>query len=300
MDAVKEFRKEIKEAFIPLKKEEIQKMHKIQVEMLKDVIHFCEKQNLTYYLTGGSALGVIRHHGFIPWDDDIDIVLPKKDYKIFREKFEYVYEDKYSVEAPGCPNVGGLPFMKIRKKGTVMRSLMAPGPNYGIFIDVFPLEYAPESKIHRSICEAWYFVYRSLAYSVLFSKIYSDVFKPYERKCSKRLRRALHVKYVWGKILSIIPLEKWLNHFDKMVEKKESSFYVVASGIHRYSEECFPVDTFYPPRKGVFEGIEVNIPNKVESLLTKFYGDYMTPPKDTSDYTCCFTAVDFGHGGKNE
>ena len=52
--------------------------------------------------------------------------------------------------------------------------------------------------------------------------------------------------------------------------------------------------------KGVFEGIEVNIPNKVESLLTKFYGDYMTPPKDTSDYTCCFTAFDFGHGGKNE
>ena len=73
MDAVKEFRKEIKEAFIPLKKEEIQKMHRIQVEMLKDVIHFCEKQNLTYYLTGGSALGVIRHHGnrWSRWNGDV-------------------------------------------------------------------------------------------------------------------------------------------------------------------------------------------------------------------------------------
>ena len=82
MDTIKTFKKVAKNLFIPIEKDDIKKLHDIILEILKDIIDFCNQNNLIYYFTGGSAIGVIREHGFIPWDDDIDLVMPRKDYNI--------------------------------------------------------------------------------------------------------------------------------------------------------------------------------------------------------------------------
>lgn len=276
---------------LKLSEDDIAKLHSIQLDMLHDFVDFCESRGLTYYLTGGSALGAVRHKGFIPWDDDIDIVVPRADYDLIKKDFPLVFSEKYYVEAPNTDNVGYLQLMKIKKKGTVLRELMALGPEYGVFIDVFPLEYAPNSSIHRMLCEIGYYILKSFPYSVVFSKLYKSVFKVYEEKFSIRLKMAVQVKRAWGKILSVVSIDKWLNSFDRMVQKKASDYYVVPSGIHRYKDECFPIDCFYPPRKAIFEDIEVNIPNKVDCLLTRFYGDYMIPPLEKSKYAHYFLAI---------
>ena len=297
MDAVKNFRKELGEkAFVSLTQSDLVKLHAIQLDMLRDFIGFCEKHDIVYYFTGGSALGAIRHKGFIPWDDDIDIVVPRSDYNVLLASFEDEFPDKYYVEAPNGKHVGFMQMMKIKKKGTVLRELISKGPEYGVFVDVFPLEYAPASKIHQKCCEIGYFLLKSLPYSVAFYMLYDSIFRPYEKECSPRLRFSMRVKRIWGKLLSKVSTDKWLNGFDRMVQKKTSCYYVVPSGIHRYSDECFPVDYFYPPRKVEFEGLAINVPNKIESILTCFYGDYMTPPPpaEISAYAHYFLAVDLG------
>ena len=87
MDTVKTFKKEAKNLFVTIYKNDIDKIHKIQLEILNDFISFCDCHNLTYYLTGGSTLGAIRHKGFILWYDDIDIVIPRADYDKLRNIF---------------------------------------------------------------------------------------------------------------------------------------------------------------------------------------------------------------------
>lgn len=291
MDTVKTFKKEAKNLFVTVYKDDIDKIHKIQLEILNDFISFCDCHNLTYYLTGGSALGAIRHKGFIPWDDDIDIVMPRSDYDQLRNIFPSQFNEKYSVEAPMLENTGSVQFMKIRKKGTILRGLMSIGPDFGVFIDIFPLDYAPNSKLHRQLCNAGYFLIKSLPYSIVFYKLYDKIFKPHEKECSRYLRFRMKIKRLWGMILSIRPLSKWLNEFDTMVQKKESNYYVVPSGIHSYTKECFPVECFYPPRKAEFENLKINIPNKTEVIMEAFYGDYMSPPKNISYELKCFIDV---------
>ena len=292
MDAVKNFRKELGEkAFVSLTQSDLVKLHAIQLDMLHDFIGFCEKHDIVYYFTGGSALGAIRHKGFIPWDDDIDIVVPRSDYNVLLASFEDEFPDKYYVEAPNGKHVGFMQMMKIKKKGTVLRELISKGPEYGVFVDVFPLEYAPASKIHQKCCEIGYFLLKSLPYSVAFYMLYDRIFRPHEKDCSLNLRIHMKIKRLWGKILSIRSLRRWLESFDTMIQKKESKYYVNAAGIFPYNKECFPVDYYYPPRKASFEGMEVLIPNKTEEILTRFYGDFMTPPKNVSYTIKSFTDV---------
>lgn len=291
MDTVKTFKKEAKNLFVTIGKNELDIIHSIILDMLKDYTSFCSENNLIYYFTGGSAIGVVREHGFIPWDDDIDIVMPRDDYNKFRENFEKAFPGKYVLEAPFATQIGSVQFMKIRKTGTKLRGLMAQGPECGVFIDIFPLDYAPESKIHRQFCHVGYFILKSIHYSVAFYMLYDRIFRPHEKDCSLNLRIHMKIKRLWGKILSIRSLRRWLESFDTMIQKKESKYYVNAAGIFPYNKECFPVDYYYPPRKASFEGMEVLIPNKTEEILTRFYGDFMTPPKNVSYTIKSFTDV---------
>ena len=297
MDTVKTFKKEVHRAFVKIERDDIKRIHSIILEILNDFISFCERNNLTYYLTGGSALGAVREHGIIPWDDDVDIMMPRKDYNILRETFENEFSSKYVIEAPGAKQISSLQFMKIRKKGTVLRGLMAMGPEYGIFIDIFPLDYAPDSKIRRQLCNIGYFILKSMHYSAAFCMLYDEVFRPYEKDCRFNLLVHMKIKRLWGKfLLSIKPLRKWLDDFDRRLQAvKPTKTYVSATDTLSYLEECFPIDSIYPPRKIQFDGLEVNIPNKSEEILKVMYGEnYMTPPKNISYILDDFIAFDTG------
>ena len=294
MDTVKTFKKEMKKLFVLMDKEDMDRLHKIILEMLHDFVSFCDENNLTYYFIDGSAIGAVRENGFIPWDDDVDIVMPRADYNRLRDTYEANYPDKYIIEAPFAKQISSLQFMKIRKKGTKYRGLMAMGPEYGIFLDIFPLDYAPHSWIHRQFCSAGYFILKSLHYSVAFYMLYDDVFRPHEKECSLNLRIHMKIKRLWGKLLSKKPLRKWLEDFDTMSQHKASKYYAYPSDTFAYNKQCYPVDYFYPPRKVRFEDMEVSIPNKTEKILANIYGDYMTPPADVSyPITGCYE-VDFG------
>lgn len=127
-----------------MKSEEyLEKLHLVLVEILDYVVDVCEKNNLTYFIAYGTTLGAYRHSGFIPWDDDIDIAMPRKDYEKLLELLDNSECEKYSIQNEMNEPNYFLQFAKVRKNGTVFIEEYADNiyKNTGIYIDVFPLDY---------------------------------------------------------------------------------------------------------------------------------------------------------------
>ena len=294
MDLVRDYIDANVNEFQVLSNEDYIKLHEIHLEMIRDFISFCNSRGIVYFLGGGTSLGAVRNQGFIPWDDDVDMVVTKEGFRILSEEYERAFPGKYTVEAPNSKNVGSFAFMKIKKKGTKLRELMEEGPEYGIFMDVFPIEFAPMSKVLRAIYAKTYFLFQGVAYTILFSEQYRKVMKRGLVNCSAKTRLMIRLGAFAGRIIGIIPQKWWINHFDKMVEKKASDLCVIPTGLHGYKKECFPYEVYFPPKKGMFEGMEVNLPNKIEDILTVFYVDYMSPPKDADKVHHFFFEIDLG------
>lgn len=281
MDPLKVYINKNRSSFIAIEGENLDKLHKVLFEMVQDLVKFCDENNLTYYLSGGSALGTIRHKGFIPWDDDVDIAIPRKDYNYIRAHFEDYYEGKYRVEAPGGKHVGPYTYMKIRKVGTLFEELVTyPDRSNEVFLDIFPLEYAPRTKAGRFLQGNFLQFFRDTTYMIYYSRIYKTRIRGGLKKCPIGARILLKLGYVTGRVLDIVPLEKWVNTFDRMSQNKPSPYVVIPAGLHRYKNELFKEEIYFPPVTGEFEGLNVKLPHDWEFILKTFYGDYMQLPPE--------------------
>ena len=121
-----------------MKKIEEKELKSIELNILKDIHTFCEMNNLTYYLCGGTLLGAVRHRGFIPWDDDIDIFMPRVDYDRFLTEYA---SKQYTVLCHKNTQGYYLPFAKVVDKSTrIEETLVKSIPNCGVYVDVFPID----------------------------------------------------------------------------------------------------------------------------------------------------------------
>lgn len=244
---------------------------KIMLEILKIVHNICKENNITYFLDGGTLLGAIRHGGFIPWDDDVDISMPRKDY----EKFlciapNYLPEDlllQTSETEPGYDQ----PFAKIRKKGTLLLEFNETGKenyNHGIFIDIFPFDYYKYK---------WF-----LQWNRWESEIRGRRLK-YKKGTLKRILITLYTHY-----LLFIPVEfssqilKYLSRHKEYFSDEKAAF--MTFGLEWY--ECYITRTkdILPVKyvENVFENCGFCLPNNPKAYLTGYFGpDYMQiPPKE--------------------
>ncbi len=131
--------------------EKMKLVWKTELELLKKFISVCEKYNLKYYMAGGSLLGAIRHSGFIPWDDDIDIDMPRDDYNKLLEIAKYEFTDPIFFQTTYTEQNYVRPHAQIRNSNTTAIVSHEKGLyfNQGIFIDIFPLDSVPTNKIKR-------------------------------------------------------------------------------------------------------------------------------------------------------
>ncbi|HGR9825979.1 TPA: phosphorylcholine transferase LicD, partial [Streptococcus pneumoniae] len=132
-------------------------LHETLIEILDFVKEICEKHELTYFLVFGTALGAKRHCGFIPWDDDVDIALPREHYNIFIDALSETDQSIFSLQNEDNEPNYFLPFAKLRKNNTIFieKILDVEYENNGIYIDIFPLDFVenPDSfnfKIRRT------------------------------------------------------------------------------------------------------------------------------------------------------
>ena len=256
-------------------KNDNEKVQLLTLELLKVYIQICEKYHLRYYFTGGALIGVLRHHGFIPWDDDIDVGMPRKDY----EKFLRIMQ-KHPIKGYGICNRYTNPDWHfamsqfVDLKSEIMIHLAEQPRKANIWIDVFPLDGLPSNKIHR-----WFRVKNILfhRYLVQIAFIDTQVDANRNRPLPEKVILSLCKAIPFGKLINT---DKVISHMEKILSS--SDFYkskYAGNMLGRYRErEVVPQKYFGTPVIGSFEGIDVKIPEMSHELQTSLYGDYMKLP----------------------
>lgn len=250
------------------------RLKSIELEMLKHFVEICNEYNLKYYLIGGTLLGAIRHKGFIPWDDDIDVGMPRTSYNMFLEIAsqrlpEYLFLQTFSSdqEYPNC-------FAKIRDSRTtfVETSMNRRMINHGVFIDIFPLDYYPErNRLFFKIKEFWLKIRVSCVSN---------------SKASYKIRIAQMISKL------IFPsVEDAIVKRDGLIQSNGSSSLFTNFCGAWGEKEIVPVSWFGEGTDVEFEGLRLKAPVEYDKYLKHMYGDYMTPPPVEKRKTHHFTDI---------
>lgn len=268
--------------------EDSQALKRCLLDIYRHVAAICEAHHLTYMLAGGSCLGAVRHHGFIPWDDDLDLMMPRGDYEqllhlceegALGENYAFAYPKKVS-DAPTM-------FLKVYMKGTLLKGLDADYSPYRqeCFIDIFPLDGMSSNIIARKARAFMANGIRLIANMVADSAGTSRLERLFYRT-DKRLKAFMLTRKAIGKCCSIIPHRVWIRWFDRLVKNEDMSGLVgIPTGRKLYEGEVFPASVYLPVSKGIFETEQVYLPADTHQYLTNLYHEYMQlPPEEKREH----------------
>lgn len=253
-------------AQVALTNEEVRKMQIKGLEMTLFFDEFCKKHNLTYYFCGGCCIGSIRNGGFIPWDDDVDVFMPREDY----EKLKQLWVDtpQYSIQYTTKDVLTENQFLTICDNNTtfIKTYQMNLDINHGLVLDVLPLDGCP-TGFRRKIQKLW-----ALLYSLFIVG-----------KAPENHGKAI---YLCGKVLlTLIKPKSWRYNMWRFCERQMSKYpinecqYVteLCSGPH-YMQNEYPKEWFENAVRVNFEGHQLPIPVGYDGYLRMAFGDYMQLP----------------------
>lgn len=251
----------------------VDEMKEIQLKILIDIADFCEKNNLRYFLCGGTLLGAVRHKGFIPWDDDIDISMPRPDYERLLQTYSHPDYTLFHWQKGG-KYLGT--FTKAADRRTIIDEKGDFGEEIGVNIDIFPIDGLPgPDKKNRAMIRKFRFLYR-----IVCSTMAEDL-------SNRTFFKKIAISAVKG-LDHIFPIR---NAFTKMVVKGAQKYPFdtaekVAAVVWGYGErEIVDRDVYSHYIKLDFEGYQFNVPQKYDTYLKMLYGDYMAlPPKEQQVY----------------
>lgn len=252
----------------------IDESKELQIELLKTIHEICEKYGLTYYMMFGSLIGAVRHHGFIPWDDDIDICMPRKDYAKFFELLNQ--EQAHGMRAVCCENEDKyyLPFGKVINTLTILKENVSCSYELGIYVDVFPLDLlSSDKKLNQRLKRRILVLRRLLAIKL----------NPGSDK-RKGLRKILH--YVLNHTVTQINMNKIstrINTLSQMAEIDDATMCGILSNTdERGIQREYKCDWFSGKQLMEFEGLNIWVPSGYVEILRYIYGDYVIlPPEET-------------------
>jgi lipopolysaccharide cholinephosphotransferase len=253
-----------------LNQEELRKVQLLELKILKEVKRICAKHDIKYFLTGGTLIGAVRHKGFIPWDDDIDIYMFRKDYNKLIALEKEIYDRGYKIMNIGNTDNYYLKFSKIVDKNTTLWERREIPCIIGTFVDVFPLDFCNAGLFRRH--REWYDfddlmnIYRLSIEDHTLTDYVKQLVNGHFIQCAKwvkyRFKNSKHIRE------NIIAMENKLEASDGL--------YLV-----NYTEDVqclYPKEWFSDYILMPFEDIQVRVPVGYKEYLTYTYGDYMELP----------------------
>ena len=245
-------------------------LQRTEFEMLKEFVRICDELGLTYFLVCGSALGAAKYKGFIPWDDDMDVALPRADYEIFCKKAQAMLPEHLFLQNSCTDKQFPLIFSKIRNSNTafVEKPYAKTNINHGIYIDVFPLDGYPEDKAAQESLEKEKHRYNMTRMCCL------DV--------PRTWKTALLV--AWQKLCGVHKNpERFVSRLEKHITQygTDGSRIWCNHGNWQGKREYAPSEQYGNGMWAEFEGLRVRIPEKIDEYLTQKYGDWRSDPPES-------------------
>lgn len=243
------------------------------LKTLKTLIAYLDSNNLRYFAAFGTNLGAVRHHGMIPWDDDIDICMPRKDYEVFVTNWKRICKDGYVI-TPLLENNYYLPFAKFCDSNSTIWEFSYYRCCFGVFIDIFPLDFFENGQNDAVIA------------SETFHKkweLYQNTLVSYSLSYFREMIRGHHfnalLHFPHNYMLQNRTDKK--NAFDQYVsfirsldcdEDKANTCAILLQ------KKVFKAEWFHNSVEMPFEDFSIKVPEHYHDVLTTLYGDYMTPP----------------------
>ena len=245
------------------------------LELLSWFHHFCEKHGLRYYALGGTMLGAARHHGFIPWDDDIDVGMPRPEYERFRALMEKEAQARFLLETP--ENSGKdyfYPFFKLYDTTTTLVENTRYRLKRGVYLDIFPLDgFGRTEEEARET-----FARIKKAHNLLLCRV-----------AGWRKGRKLH-KNLAAKFMQLLPFinnkKLLLQLCDKCKEKDYAACTWVGNPVGAWGmREIMPVEVMGEPTLCTFEDLQIYGVADPDAYLTRLYGNWKQPPPPEKQVT---------------
>lgn len=241
----------------------INRLKKVQLQILDDFVRICKENGLRYCMCGGTCIGAVRHKGFIPWDDDIDVKMPRADFEQFVRLTSYEEGTDYFLDYHTTNPTYGHNFAKYCKKNTIF--IEPNGLRQAIYIDVFAQdkvpgpEYTAKSPVPQ-----------------LIHKL--DALLTVRREGLRGRDLKTRIIFYVTRWIPAKVLFKWEYKLMTRFEDSDAEYYVNYGSRYSFVMETIPISEFEPYEQKEFEGKMYNVPRNWDLYLSRIYGDYMTLP----------------------
>ncbi len=249
----------------------LNRLHEEMIRIYKEIARICDKHNLTYFVVGGTLLGAVVHKGYIPWDDDLDIAMPRDSYDRFIEICKTDLDEKFYLHCIDTDEKYWLSFAKVRMNGTVFLEEKRKNvkAHTGIYVDIFPFDYAStqNTKKHK---RNW----KTITY--INNYIYSK---------TTGLKKVSKSAMLINPILSLFSVKRLSNYRDKLMksfDEGERRYFVDLAGGRRLDNSYFLVEDILPVQDLPFGDITVRAPKDPNKYLLQLYTERykIIPPKE--------------------
>lgn len=268
-------------------RETLKKVQPILLDMVREISRVCEENGIRYFLYRGTFLGAVRHQGFIPWDDDMDVAMPREDYEKFCRIAPEMLGEQYCFQNWHTDRDYAHPFGKVRRRGTLyVEAKCRRLPENGFYVDIYPLDFGPEDPAARQALN------RKLLH-LYRVKLMKCRYTPW-REGEKILWKKRLGYLLYQAAALFVSQEALVRRYEKIVlAQPESGFYYEQSALPRvpwFDRRWCDTLKPYPFEDAFFPG-----PGDYDAFLGSLYGSYMElPPEDKRENRHQIMELDFG------
>lgn len=259
---------------------DLRKLQLVELNIVKEIVKICDENNLTYYISGGTYLGAVRHKGFIPWDDDVDIAMPRDDYEKFLEigkkKFEHgILLRNHKYDKSFHSTITRVTDSKVK----VVNHSWKEDRYEDAWVDVFPLDGMPNNSVLAFFHKITLLKCRAFVGFANFNDVQDNKKnRPFYEKFLIFLAKNLH----FGKLMNLDKQYEKLENQLKKYSSKKSASYMNFNGRYRFNSILDKKTIYGNGALYDFEGLKLNGPANYDAYLSKIYGDYMTIPPENN------------------